>query len=161
MNDLERRMLDVAQQSAYLASVIRDDRQVLGIDYYSYSGRIGTVAAPLANGATDSVSIQIQADSYFVINYMQANTLNNGGTAVNGVSNFLLQVTDTGSGKTFYNQPTQLTLVTGQQGFPFLLSAPRIVPPSVNLKVDVTNNSGAGSAGITIVFAGARIYYAG
>jgi hypothetical protein len=160
MNEFERRMLDTIQTSAYFASMIREDKAVSAIDYYNYNFSVGTVAVPLAIGSTTSFTLQIQSDSYFVLNYMSAMAFDNAGV-FSPQANILMQVTDTGSGKTFYSQPAQLSLVTGSQGFPFILSAPRVVNPNTNLKVDLTNATGVTLSGIFVNFMGARVYYNG
>lgn len=159
MNDFERRFLDILQTSSYVAQVARQGQRIVNIDYFAYNLRIGTVASTIANGANGQGAVQIQADSDFVLTFMSGDVLNAAGSTVLASPNVLVQVTDTGSGKTFYNEPTLFGLVTGRSGFPYLLPTPRLINPNTNLKVDVTNNTGAATAGIFVSFQGARIYY--
>ena len=161
MNEFERRFLDVAQNSAYLASALRQDAKVVGIDYFAYNKRLGTVAVPLANNSVTTDTIQIQSDSDFVLSYISASTLDAAGAIMANGSSALLQLTDTGSGKTFYSEATQFGLVTGSNGFPFLLPAPRRISPNVNIKIDFTNLQGAALGGFFLSLHGARVYYAG
>lgn len=161
MNDFERRLLDIVKNSSYIASVARADQRIVNIDYFSYNIRLGTTVAAIANGATVSGFAQIQADSDFVLTYIAGDVLNAAGNAINTLASALLQITDTGSGKTFFSEPTLFGMVTGRGGFPFLLPSPRVINPNTNLKVDFTNNTGGVVPGAFISFMGARVYYAG
>lgn len=158
MNDFQRRALDILRNSSYMASVIRPGGNPVGIEPFGYNIRIGSVAATIANGAAAQGLIQIQADSDFALTYMSGSVLNNAGAILTN-PNVLMQITDTGSGKTFYSDATQFSLIVGSGGFPFLLSTPRLLPPNVNVKFDITNNTGVASQGVFISLQGARIYY--
>ena len=70
-----------------------------------------------------------------------------------------IQITDTGTGKTFFNQPTFMGLVTGQTGYPFLLPAPRLIAPNTNIQYNVTNLASA-ARNFYLTMIGARLYYA-
>lgn len=153
INDFERRALDLAQMSNYLANVARKDRKILAMEYFAYNIRIGTTTNPIVGGGQGQGLIQIQADSDFVIQYMSAGLI--------GTTNVSVQVTDTGAGKTFFNEPTIVANAFGESGYPFLLPVPRVVNPSTNLKIDITNHSGTNLTAAYFSFAGTRIYYAG
>lgn len=158
MNDFERRLLDVMQNSNYIAAVARSNANILGIDTFSYNlGPNQGLAAVPALGSASALA-QIQADSDFALTYMSASVVQAG--VINTLPVATIQVTDTGTGKTFYSAPTLIGLVTGNLGFPFLLPSPRVIAPNVNLKVDVTNVvAGAVAMDFFITFIGARIYY--
>lgn len=152
MNDYQRRALDIVGGSTYLLSYIRQNQQVQAMDYFVYSTEFDTV--PINTTVTQN--IQIQADSDFVVTQM--GSTETGGGNVLPISSALLQVTDNGSGRTFYNQPSFMGLVTGFAGTPFLLSAPRLIPAQAVLKCDLTavaNNDDT----YYLAFMGARIYY--
>lgn len=155
MNVFETRALELAQQSNFLASVAREGQKIVKIDNFAYNGTIGSAASTIAaGGATAQTIINFQADSDFVIQYVSADAL--------ATTQILLQVTDTGSGRTFYNQPTLFSLVAGSSGFPYLLPTPKVVAPSTNLQVSVTNiDAAVACTGFFISFGGGRIYYAG
>lgn len=152
MNDFERRALDIAQSSSYLALYAKSGKNIIGIDYFGYNTTLlGVVAAGSASNTT-----QIQSDSDFVVVYMSANAI----TAAAALP-FLaatLQITDTGTGKTFFNQPALMGLIMGQGGYPFLLPSPRVIAPNTNVKFDITNLSGT-TNDYYISMLGARIYY--
>jgi len=155
MNEFERRLLDVVQNSAWIASVARPNRKILDIDYYNYNVSIAAIAV----AASGTGNIQIQADSDFAITYISGSVVVGGAVVTNPVST--IQVTDQGSGKTFFSAATLFGLVTGVGGLPFYLPAPRVVAPNTNLQIAVTNVAGAGAADYYVNFLGARIYYAG
>jgi hypothetical protein len=154
MNVFETRALEVAQQSNFLASVARQGQKIIKIDNFAYNTTIGSAASTIAAGAGGQAIINFQADSDFVIQYVSADAL--------GTTQLLLQVTDTGSGRTFFNQPTLFSLVAGSNGFPYLLPTPKVVAPSTNLQVSISNiDAAVACTGFFISFGGGRIYYAG
>lgn len=160
MNDFERQLLNVMQNSSYIAAVARNNQTIMAIDYFGYNAGPNNNASfsAVAGGAGASALIPIQADSDFVLTYMSGNVVTNATGAIIPLPNATLQITDTGTGKTFFNQPTLFGLVTGGAGFPFLLPSPRVISPNVNVKLDVVNNTGA-NADFWISLIGARIYY--
>jgi len=156
MNDFERRVLDVVQSASYIDAVRRKDQKILAIDYFAYNVNIADV--PAATG-TGSGIIQVQSDSDFALVYMSAGVTDQVPAFVaNPMA--LAQVTDTGSGKTFFSAPALFGLVFGGGGFPFLLPAPRVVAPNTNIKIDVSNFSAATVYDFYFSLMGARIYYA-
>jgi hypothetical protein len=154
MNDFERRALDIAQSSTYLTLYARQGQQVLGIEYFGYSVEMDNIAA----GAAATSIFQVQSDSDFVCTYLSGVCVNPASAAIDPVPTGLIQITDTGSGKTFFNQPTFLGLVLGQGGYPFLLPAPRLIAPNTNIQYNVTNLQTA-PRNIYITMLGARIFY--
>ncbi len=160
MNDFERRFLDILQTSQYIAGVARQGGKIVAIDYFAYNTKIDSNGSAIPDDATVSGFLQVQADSDFVMSYIAADAIDAAGTAVLDDPVITAQITDTGSGKTFFSNPTLLSLVTGKGGFPFLLPAPRVVNPNTNIKVDITNRTGANVTAVYISFIGARIYYA-
>lgn len=154
MNDFERRALDIAQSSTYLTLYARQGQQIVGIEYFGYSVEIDNVAA---GGAATSI-FQVQSDSDFVCTYLSGAAVNPGNAFIDPVPVGLIQITDTGSGKTFFNQPTFMGLVLGQGGYPFLLPAPRLIAPNTNIQYNVTNLQQT-PRNIFITMLGARIFY--
>lgn len=150
MNPFEIRALEIAQNSSFLASIARPNTPIVNIDFFAYNVTIGSATAPIAPGGAGQGLIQIQSDSDFVITYMTAYVAGGGLT---------VQITDTGSGKTFMNQPTFYALVFGYAGLPFLLPQPRVVQPATNIKLDVVNVGAVNMTGAFFSFSGARIYY--
>ena len=149
MNVFEVQALSVAQQSSFLASVARQGQKIVRMDNFAYNGN----AVNLAAAATTQIIINFQSDSDFVIQYVSATSL--------GTTQLTMQVLDTGSGRTFYNQPTLVSLVAGNNGFPYWLPTPKVVAPSTNLQITLTNiDAAATMTRFDISFSGARIYYA-
>jgi hypothetical protein len=159
MNDFQRRYLDILQRTDYISSVARPGREIVNIDYFAYNLRIGTDAVPIAAAAIGQGQVDIQADSDFVLTYMSGATQNAIGGALIFNSQTPIQITDQGSGKTFFNTPTIMALAFGGGGFPFLLPSPRVLNPNTSLLCAVTNNTGANLFGIYLTFHGSRIFY--
>jgi hypothetical protein len=154
MDEFQRRLLDAVQTGDWIASVAKANKTILNIDFYNYNTTIG----PVASGATGAATIQIQSDSDFALCYMSgAAVVNN--NAIN-TPYTTLQITDTGTGKTFFSAPTLFQLVFGTNGLPFYLPAPRVVTPNTNLQINLTNVNSAAATTYFINLFGARIYYA-
>lgn len=154
MNDFERRALDIAQSSTYLTLYARQGQQIVGIEYFGYAVEIDNVAQ---NAAASGI-FQVQSDSDFVCTYLSGISYNPTTGGVDPVPIGLIQITDTGSGKTFFNQPAFMGLVFGQGGYPFLLPAPRLIAPNTNIQYNVTNLNTA-ARNFHIIMLGARIFY--
>jgi|SRR6185312_3282510 len=154
MNQTRRNLLQIARSSDWLASFKRPDKTLIDIQPYIYNGSIQATAA----AAAGQVSIPIQADSDFVMFAMTGAVINNatGGFILNPYET--IQVTDTGSGKTFFSDYTLFGLVFGLAGFPYMLATPRVVAPNTNILVQI-NNLSALTYNTYIAFAGARLYY--
>lgn len=157
MNEFQRRALDIAQSSSYLATYARQGQSIIGIEQFGYNCLVSNVAAL----ATASNTVQILSDSDFVMTYLSGSAVTTA-TGAASSTNYTLQIQDQGTGKTFFNQPTLGNLVVGQAGFPFLLAAPRLISPNTNIAFTV-NNITTASAATDFYFSmqGARIYYSG
>lgn len=152
MNDFERRLLDVTQSHAFIQQVKRQGQNIVAMDFFSYNAAIENVAT----GATGQATVQVQSDSDFVMTYMSAQVISAG--AVVGNPLLTVQVTDTGTGKTFFSSEVFMSLAFGSGGFPFLLPAPRVIAPNTNLLVNLTNTSAA-TYTTYFSFFGVRVYY--
>ena len=156
MNTFERRMLEIIQSSSWIQSVARKDKKILGIEYYNYNTQIENVASQAQGQST----VQIQSDSDFVMTYLSASVVVTATGAIINAPFAFAQITDTGTGKTFFNQQTLVGLAFGNGGNPFFLPAPRVIAPNTNVQFSVTNNTGA-AASFYFAMMGARVYYGG
>lgn len=164
LDELQSRYLGILNSSPYLKSILQPGKVALGVEYYCYNIQLGSVAVPLAPNVPQSVFFDTQADSDFAVTFMSAAVFEtNNGTAVYN-DNVALQILDTSSGKTFFNIPTVMGLVTGAGGFPYVLPAPRVIRPNTTMQVSVTNrdavvNGGAGPVSFYLALHGTRIFY--
>lgn len=165
-DELQTRYLDVLNNSPYMKSILQPGRRAIEIEYYCYNGQLGTAATPLAPNVPQTVTFDTQADSDFAVTFMTGavQEITNGAMIFN--DNVALQITDTSTGKTFFNAPTVMGLVTGAGGFPFVLPAPRVIRPNTTIQVSATNrdtvvNGGAGPVTLFFALHGTRIFYQG
>lgn len=165
-DELQSRFLEVLNNSPYMKSVLQPGKRAVEIEYYCYNGQLGSTAVPLAAGVPQNITFNTQADSDFAITFMTSSLqeVANGAMVYN--DNVALQFTDTSTGKTFFNQPTVMGLVTGAGGFPFVLPAPRILRPNTTIQVTAINrdtvvNGGAGPVTLFFALHGTRIFYEG
>lgn len=149
MNEFERRRLELAQNHVDIHSVVASLGESVITEHFGYSGTVGSTASPLVDNVTQSIIIPMQSDAYFILQYIStcmvyASTTNIYGTNVFAPpQNINLQITDTGAGEVLYNVPSIAAILTGvpnraQVGIPLLLPMPRVIPPNVNIKIDVT-----------------------
>lgn len=144
MNEFERRQLEVAQNHVDLRRVVADMKRAAIIEHFGYTASLGSIAAPLVNGVTQSASIPLQADAYFVLQYISTTVIKpNTPSLCTDSGNILLQITDTGSGEVLFNAPNVAAILTGtatrpQTGIPLLLPIPRVIKPNTIVKLDVT-----------------------
>ncbi len=178
LNEWERRYLEVTQNHLDLMRAVEEIGSGLPPEYFGYAATIGSATNPLMEGVTQSTSIAIQADAWFVIQYLTVGVvLPNGSTTgdlsqITDGANLLLQLTDAGAGQELYSQPRGLAgfpavLVAGSPiaaaaGIPYVFPTPRLVPPNTNIKVDVTQFgftavSNPRPVGAYIVLNGARV----
>lgn len=152
-------------QNNFLSALILDPRynkqmdwKVLYPEEFFYNLDIGAVA----NGATVSGSIQIQADASFLLMCM-AGTLVNANTQSASFGNTqvidaVVNIQDTGSGKNLMSAPVQFAHLFGQNGEnSYELTVPRIIQNNSTLVVTLTNNSGAAITRAGITFMGCKL----
>lgn len=164
-NPLEAKYLEILNASDYMAAVRKPGRQIVGVQYYAYNVRVGSVAVPLADGVPQTSVFETQSDSDFVVSEISAalQAEDNGAMLYNG--NVAIQIQDLSSGKLFFNRPAAIALVTGAGGFPFVLPAARVWNPNTSIAVQAINrdaliNAGNGPVGLFLAFHGTRLFYA-
>ena len=153
MDDFQRRALDIAQTSTYLTYLAKQGKTISAIEYFAYNLNFTGIGA----SATVNNNIQIQADSDFVCVYLAGSQQLPSG--VTNVQTGLIQLTDTGSGKTLFNIPAFGGLVLGQGGYPFLLPAPRTFAAQTAVSVAWTDLTAVANSSFYFLMHGARIYY--
>lgn len=168
MNEFERRSLEVSQNHVDLKTIVAAMKRFAVIEHFGYTARVGTIAAPLVAGAPQSVNIPLQADAYFLLQYVSTSVIKpNTPWLCTDSGNAILQITDTGSGEVLFNTPSPGALVTGtsvraQSGIPLLLPIPRLIKPNTIVKTDVTQLGSNGTdnqqpVGFFISLIGSRI----
>lgn len=154
LNEFERRFLEVTQNHLDLLEAIAQTGSNLAPEYFGYSATIGTAAAPLLNGVAQQTIVAIQADAWFVLEYIQTGVVLPNGSTFGDLSqvvdsgNILLQITDTGAGQELYGLPSGLggfpaamlsgTPLAAAAGVPYVFPTPRLIPPNTNIKIEVT-----------------------
>lgn len=163
-DELQSRYLDVLNNSPYMKSILQPGKRANEIEYYCYNGQLGTAAVPLAPNVPQTITFDTQADSDFAVTFMTGAVQEITGAGMAFNDNVAIQFTDTSTGKTFFNRPTVMGLVTGAGGFPFVLPAPRIIRPNTTIQVTAINrdtvvNGGAGPVTLFYALHGTRIFY--
>lgn len=160
MNEFRRRLADIVQNDNYIAAFADKSRRVVAIDNYSYSVNYRSAAAPVTEAALRSVDLIMDSDSDFICTYASAAARVTGATALVFNPAILGQVRDKSTGRTWFNIPTPLPHWCGAAGFPFLLTAPRIIRPRSTLTVTMQSAQAVSYDDCLITLSGGRIYYA-
>lgn len=152
LNEFERRFLEVTQNHLDLKEA--NAGSALPPEYFGYSIQIGSSAAPLVSGVSQQGIIPIQADAWFVIEYISVGVILPAGstygdlTQITDAGNIQLQITDTGAGQELYNLPSGFpgfpaillagSPIAAAAGIPYVFPTPRLIPPNTNIKVEAT-----------------------
>ncbi len=127
-------------------------------DLYSYQAQILTFAA----GATQSVNINIEADSYFVIDklsYFCRTSTTTLTEATRLIPIVTCQITDTGSGRNLMSAPVQISALAGHEGLPFVLPINRWLKPNSTLQFEFVNQSAQEYSDFTLYLHGEKRWY--
>lgn len=154
LNEFERRFLEVTQNHLDLMEAVHSVGGGQAPEYFGYTAVIGSAAAPLLSGVTQQAVIAIQADAWFVLEYISTGVILPNGSTFGDLSqvvdsgNILLQITDTGAGQELYSLPSGLggfpaamvsgTPLAAAAGIPYVFPTPRLIPPNTNIKIEAT-----------------------
>lgn len=102
--------------------------------------------ATLNNGASSTNVIQFDIDSVFC--WMRTTLfVDLAGVAITSSAQIVplvtMQVTDTGSGTNFFNNPVPLPSIAGNAQLPYVLPTPQFIQPAASLQFAFTNYSAA------------------
>lgn len=129
-------------------------------DLYMYQARVQTFAA----AAVATVNINMEADSYFIIDKLSffaritATTLTHATQLVPIVS---VKLTDTGSGRNLMTDGVQVSALAGREGLPFVLPVDRWIKPNSTLQFEFTNQSTDIYADFVLYLHGQKRWYMG
>lgn len=151
LNEWQRRMLDVTQQHRYLLQANAGGPPP---EYFAYTTpQMGSAAAPLTNGVAVQSVIAIQADAWFLWEYLSIAvtipaTANLGGPEqFTDAANLLVQISFPGTADELFAIPGGFggvpgALVAGSPiaaaaGIPIIFPTPILLPPKTNLNIVV------------------------
>lgn len=159
LTEFQKRALQVAEMvAAQMQAKLQDKRGTI-IDEQVYWYTHPPTNIP-TGGAAVTVNIPIQSDADFDAYYLSATAFATAGGAVLSLPFCSIQITDTGTGRTFFSQPAFVPLVTGVQGLPYILQNVRQFKSKSNISITYVNLSAADLT-IQAVFAGTKVFYAG
>lgn len=146
MNEFERRQLETAQNHVDLKAVVASLNRTAVVEHFGYVVPLGVPAGmgSLVNAITQTGIVAMQADAYFVLQYISVCVIKpDNPWYMQDAGNILLQITDTGAGEVLYNTQGIGGILAGtatraQVGVPLLLPIPRIIPPNTNVKIEAT-----------------------
>jgi hypothetical protein len=127
-------------------------------DPFNYSVQFTDLEA----GGTVPGSTSIQADSAFVLRYLQLVAFTNCATFL-AAPNLRMSLFDTGSGRNLQDQATHVLAITGGRGDdyanqPFIFAEPKLFSASATIQTTLTNLSNATIGQIDVVFHGFKVF---
>jgi len=132
-------------------------RTYVARDFYVYQENF----LALASGATANGSIEVQADSDFVLQKMNyfADIAAAAQTPTTGVIPLVtLQLIDTGSGRNLFESAVPIPSIFGTGQLPFVLPIPRVFFARSTIALQVTNFDAAETYNLRLSFIGYKAY---
>lgn len=130
-------------------------------DFYAYS----TTFTEVADGASVTNAINIQADSDFRLEKITAYNINdevlNPAPAIGGTieARFTIQIIDTGSGRQMFDNPIAVPALFGTGSVPFILGTPKIFAARSTITVTVVSFDVMGFLNtLRLAFIGTKIF---
>jgi hypothetical protein len=134
-------------------------------DFFVYEvDTLTALPAGLVAGASQPLSLLIQADSYFKVIKLSHFTDIAGGVQTEStrvIPLVTIQLTDTGAGRNLFSTPTPMGAVMGDGRLPFILPIVRVFQPSATLSIVLTNYSAATTYNIRLAFIGIKSFKLG
>lgn len=124
-------------------------------------GTLGNANSLVAQGASNTFNLILQADYDFMV-YSMAVTIVDSTSAVvlPANSTALIQINDTGAGANWFSQAVGLSSFCGTAQLPAILPVVRVIAKTATLAITITNiKDGAASAGAgyNVAFIGAKL----
>lgn len=168
MQEMQRRMLDVLEANVSLTDKLIANKTRQGqtpslIQAYTYSTSWAALAPvdPTTNPPGTTNQVQTAGDSDFLIFYMSSQFYNHATDAALTNPKLRLQISDNASQRTMYSAPTFISLVTGNNGFPYLLQDSKLVPANTIILATLYNDMAVSAVTVdgSVLFGGFRIFY--
>lgn len=131
---------------------------------YSADFTTGTVPGPIAPGTFGNFNINIQKDANFKILAACYECDVAGAPQVDATRQIALatvQLTDTGSGRAFFDRPVPISSVFGDGQLPFPWPSPKIMKALSTLQVQVFNFDAVNTIDLRLAFIGNKEYALG
>lgn len=137
----------------------RPNQIIIADEFFAYStGRLPALAA----GAATIASIQIQADSDFLVEKMTYDCDVAGAARTNDsspVPNVSVSLLATGSGRQLFNTQVPIPTIFGRGVLPFIVPQRYLLPASSVFQINLTSYEAVNSDILTLVFAGRKLYW--
>lgn len=158
LTEFQKRQLQVAEMvAAQMQAKLNDPRGTI-VDEQVYWYDHPPTNIPALSSVV--VNVPIQSDADFDAYYLSSSSFTTSTGVINGTPFLTMQITDSGTGRTFFSNPAFVPLVTGQQGFPYILQNVRQFKAKSNIQFTYNNLSDADLT-VQTIFAGTKVFYKG
>jgi len=146
------RLLQAIQDNNYPFWFPKSARN-LALDYFAY----GTDFLPLAAGQTANNQISINSDSAFQVLAVVAVETSDDDLTFLGQNPVLVQISEGGSARNFFNQPLHFNNVFGTAELPMVWPLPKLLLPNSTVQVQLQNLEPT-DRNVRIAFHGFKIF---
>lgn len=108
-------------------------------DTFKYFGAYSVSFQPLAASATDTKQYNVDIQTDFIITYLMCATLNTTNDTVQAFTPALVQITDSATTSTLFQQPMHALNVYGDANAPGILAMPYVAARAVTITVQHQN----------------------
>jgi hypothetical protein len=166
MQEMQRRILDTAQQQASIQDILLKNKTRAGqtprmVQNYFYVGTLTAVSPQDFPGSYKQLTISTDGDSDFIMCNLSGLVFNSETGAAIPSPFCRIQITDNSSQRAMFSDPALFSLVFGNAGFPYILQEPKLVTASTQIIVQYYNNINATpvNTDMQVSFGGYRVYY--
>ena len=136
----------------------RRGQVIIADEFFTYN----TARVAVAQGASATVNISIEANSDFLIEKMMYHADIAGAAQTHGtrvVPNVFAQLNATGSGRNLFNIQSPIPALFGTGLVPFILPRSYVLPASSTLQITFTSFEAVNANNIVLSFAGRKLFW--
>lgn len=146
-------MKNVYRNRQVMAQTLKNDT-LLDQSFFIYSLKFSAIASAVSS----TQSVNIQADSDFMVQAMSASVFDNVTNAQIASPNGLIQLTDTGSGTNLNDIFIPIVNFFGTAQLPFTLPVPRLMAANSLLTAAFTNGVTTNAVNVYLSFIGKKLF---
>lgn len=141
------------EPSAHFSKPKEKTEAIMTKQFFAYSTGLTAVAAVVGATATDVISIQ--QDANFELQYLTYSAEQASLLVLNWAG--LVQIDDSGAGRTFFDQAIPINCIAGTGAQPFVFLTPRLVQAGSSLTVTFTNRVATATT-VNLILVGYKLY---
>lgn len=134
-----------------------DESRYIAKEFFVYTASLSS----LASNASNADQVQLEADSDFLINKLTFAVYDAADGALVAAPNLTVQITDSASGRTLFDEAQPIVSIAGTGELPFVPPVAKLIRAKSTMTVTFANRSSATLYNIALTFAGTKLYLRG